>query len=211
MSRKTQTKDASPTTTQYVNLQLAYSYFNEQLFDNKLSDCILTLRNHGKNTLGLFHAEQWVQENDKCHEIALAPLHLSRPLKDVFSTLVHEMCHLWQQDHGDPSRNGYHNKEWGGQMKTVGLHPSNTGKPGGKETGQQMTHYILDDGPFALAFDAMPDEIKLPWVGVEQSSKTKKSPAKIKYACPTCDTVAWGKPDLSLRCGECDEGMEAAG
>jgi hypothetical protein len=31
-------------------------------------------------------------------------------------------------------------------MKTVGLYPSNSGMIGGKETGQQMQHYIIPDG-----------------------------------------------------------------
>lgn len=207
MSRKTPQK--TPTTEQYSNLQQAYDYFNQKLFDGDLADCIITLRNHGKRTLGLFHAEQWVHEDSTCHEIALAPAHLDRPLEDVFGTLVHEMCHLWQQDSGKPSRNGYHNKEWGDQMKAVGLYPSNTGKEGGKETGQQMTHYTVEGGPFAVAFEKMPDAIRLPWIGVKPGEKEKKSPVKIKYQCPGCEACAWGKPDLSLVCGNCDEPLEA--
>lgn len=205
MSRKTLT----PTSEQYSGLQAAYTYFNDTLFEGKLADCVLTLRAHGKRTLGLFHAEQWQHDDAKCHEIALSPAHLRRPLRDVFATLVHEMCHLWQQDHGKPSRFGYHNREWGTQMKAVGLHPSNTGEPGGKEVGQQMTHYVLDDGPFAAAFDAMPDAIRLPWIGVEPVLKEKKSSTKTKYCCPSCDTVAWGKKDISLVCGNCMESLEA--
>lgn len=205
MSRKT------PTTEQYLNLQAAYNYFNKHLFADGLADCVITLRNHGKRTLGLFHAEQWTDADGKakCHEIALAPAFLDRPLEDVFSTLVHEMCHLWQQDHGKPGRNGYHNKEWGDKMKDVGLYPSNTGKEGGKETGQQMTHYTVDGGPFAVAFEKMPDAIRLPWIGVKPGEKEKKSPVKIKYQCPDCETCAWGKPNMNLVCGECDEQLEA--
>ena len=212
MSRKTKLKDDAPTSCQYGNLQRAYTYFNEQLFKSELGDCLLTLRSHGKNTLGLFHAEQWTvpDEDTKCHEIALSPAWLRRPLKDVFSTLVHEMAHLWQQDFGKPSRNGYHNREWGNKMKEVGLYPSNTGEPDGKEVGQRMTHYIVEGGPFDVVFDNMPDAIKLPWVGVEPTEKEKKKVTlKVKYACPGCETVAWGKPDLNLTCGDCEEPLEA--
>lgn len=205
MSRKTK----SPTVEQYSNLQLAYDYFNQKLFDGDLADCVITLRSHGKRTLGLFHAEQWQHDADTAHEIALCPRHLRRPLRDVFGTLVHEMCHLWQQDHGKPSRSGYHNKEWGSKMKDVGLYPSNTGEPGGKETGQQMTHYIVEGGPFAAAVEKMPDSIRLPWVGVEPVEKEKKSSNKVKYHCPTCDVAAWGKPGILLLCGNCNEELEA--
>jgi hypothetical protein len=39
-------------------------------------------------------------------------------------------------------------------MERVGLMPSSTGEPGGKRTGQKVSHYILADGPFARAFAA---------------------------------------------------------
>ena len=68
------------------------------------------------------------------------------------STLAHEMAHAWQYHFGKPSAEaGYHNVEWGTKMEEIGLMPSNTGEPGGKRTGQQMTHYIVEDGPFAEA------------------------------------------------------------
>lgn len=201
-----------PTTSQYGNIQLAYDYFNDKLFDGKLAQCMLTLRGQNKRCMGLFHAEQWqgTKEDDKCHEIALTPCNLSRPLEDVFSTLVHEMVHLWQQDHGTPSRNGYHNKEWGAKMKDVGLYPSDTGKEGGKETGQQMTHYVIEGGPFYVAFKDMPEEIKLPWIGVPLQEKDKKGKNKVKYVC-TCDDKVWGKPGLEIRCDVCGELFEEQG
>jgi hypothetical protein len=40
-------------------------------------------------------------------------------------------------------RGGYHDRVWGAKMEEVGLMPSNTGLPGGKKNGQQMTHYII--------------------------------------------------------------------
>jgi len=62
--------------------------------------------------------------------------------------MAHEMCHLWQHHLGKPSKRTYHNKEWGNKMKSIGLYPSNTGKEGGKEYGQQMMDYIIDGGIF---------------------------------------------------------------
>ena len=59
------------------------------------------------------------------------------------STLVHEMCHLWQEDFGKPSRGGYHNRQWADKMIQVGLMPTDTGEPGGQLTGQRVTHYII--------------------------------------------------------------------
>ena len=36
-------------------------------------------------------------------------------------------------------------------METLGLIPSDTGRPGGKRTGQIMGHYVSDGGPFEQA------------------------------------------------------------
>jgi hypothetical protein len=65
------------------------------------------------------------------------------------------MCHCFQQHFGNPPRRGYHNREWAAQMIEVGLMPSDTGEPGGKQTGQGMFHYIIAGGPFDLAAEAL--------------------------------------------------------
>ena len=86
-------------------------------------------------------------------EIALNPSHFkSRTDEQSLSTLAHEMAHLWQHHFGKPSRAGYHNKEWAAKMHEIGLHPSDTGQPGGKETGQSCSHYIVEGGRYARVF-----------------------------------------------------------
>jgi hypothetical protein len=77
---------------------------------------------------------------------------IGRTDEQIVSTLAHEMKHLEQHRFGTPSKRGYHNKEWAASMKAIGLMPSNTGAVGGKETGQQMDHYIIPGGAFACAF-----------------------------------------------------------
>ena len=74
------------------------------------------------------------------------------PDESIISTLVHEMAHVWQETYGDPSRRGYHNRQWAEKMREIGLQPSSTGEPGGRETGQSMTHYILPDGRYTKTY-----------------------------------------------------------
>jgi hypothetical protein len=90
-------------------------------------------------------------------------------------------------------------------MEELGLMPSSTAAPGGDRTGQRVSHYIIDGGAFARAFDAMPAECLLPWT-CEELGGGKKKPmrSKVKFTCPGCEANAWGKPGLLLRCGECD-------
>jgi len=202
------TMKKTPTLEQFSAFQAAYDYFNRTLFQGKLKPCLLNFRGKHKRNMGLFWPKKWVRaDGGVTHEIALNPEVLLRPLMETFATLVHEMVHQWQQDFGTPSRSGYHDRQWGQQMEVVGLIPSNTGEPGGKKTGQQMTHYVAKDGPFEAAFVKMPKAVSLPWLtgslpdNLKSPSKNKN---KVKYVCE-CGTIVWGKADLFILCGECEE------
>jgi hypothetical protein len=70
----------------------------------------------------------------------------------ILSTLVHEMCHAWQQTYGKAPRRGYHDQQWAAKMREIGLPPSDTGEERGKETGQSMSHYIIPEGRYAQAY-----------------------------------------------------------
>ena len=53
----------------------------------------------------------------------------------------------------------------------------------------------------------MPREYLLPWLsGAGQGGQKKpksKNQDKVKYACPRCDVVVWGRADLVLWCPAC--------
>jgi predicted SprT family Zn-dependent metalloprotease len=147
-------------------------------------------------------------------ELALNPdAFAGRSDKEILSTLVHEMCHLWQHHFGRPSRAGYHNKEWAEKMLEVGLIPSDTGAPGGKQTGQHVTHYIRTGGPFDRAADELFDtSFRLNWQSAafgQQQGGRRGRISKVKYQCPSCGQNAWAKPGAALMCAECMENMEA--
>jgi hypothetical protein len=52
-------------------------------------------------------------------------------------------------------------------MEEVGLIPSDTGKPGGKKTGQSMTHNIEEKGKYETVFSRLPESYLLPFTSVE--------------------------------------------
>ena len=138
-----------PTEDFYDDLQKIYNIFNEKLFADKLPNCLITVQRQ-KRVMGYFSSHRWVSNDGiKVHELALNPAYFtSCNFIEVFQTMVHEMCHLWQFEHGKPSRKSYHNKEWADKMESVGLIPSSTGAPGGKKTGQNMNDYPLKSGLF---------------------------------------------------------------
>lgn len=197
----------TPTSETYNGLQLAFDHFNEQLFENRLPPVLFTLTRKGK-AHGYFWAEQFKhRDGDTTHEIALNPNSMDRNIEAVLATLVHEMTHLEQQEYGTPSKNGHHNMEWAGLMERVGLIASNTGEPGGAQTGRQMTHYIDESGPFVKAMqELMPFDLPY-FTAPREASEKKKDLSKVKTTCPCCDTKAWCKKGTRIVCGDCNEMM----
>lgn len=134
----------------YGELQTAFEYYNLKLFANVLPDCLITLQRQKKVT-GYFSAERFASDTQKeyLHEIAMNPEYFKTVgIERTLSTLVHEMCHLDCFMQGLHGRGGYHNKAWARIMESKGLIPSTTGKPGGKQTGDAVTHYIDPTGLF---------------------------------------------------------------
>ena len=166
-------------------------------------------------------------------EIALNPsMFIKYPLIEICQTMVHEMCHGWQCNFGNPSREAYHNHEWANKMKEVGLMPSSTGEVGGKQVGQKMSDYPIKGGRFlkvteelinsdvfsGLYYEINPNIVSMidnnkPLFGqiknIEATNieiETKPTyPVKVKYSC-SCSSV-WGKPNLDLFCKLCDSDM----
>ena len=126
------------TPIEYGGLQEAYDHFNRALFEGSLIDVFITYQRHAHRR-GYFSADRFSgrQLAFGKHELALNPdTFIGRSDEDIYSTLVHEQAHVWQHIFGEPSKRGYHNKQWAAKMKSIGLQPSNTGAVGGKETGQ---------------------------------------------------------------------------
>lgn len=194
-----------PTVDQFNNYQLAYDYFNQNLFEFSLQPCMLNFSRH-RGAQGFFAPNRWVKDKQKIHEISLNPDCLYLGLEESMGTLVHEMVHQWQQDYGTPPRRCYHDREWAEKMVEIGLMPSSTGQPGGKATGQKMSHYIMEDGPFIKCLNDMGEHIKLPWISGEKEDK--KAPVRsksYKYICFGCNSEITSKNDvLSVTCDDCD-------
>src|SRR5262249_29372522 len=187
-------------------LQEAYDHFNAVLFGGKLIDVFIVYQRHA-HSRGHFSADRFAGRTavGGRHELALNPDHfIGRSDEEVTSTLVHEMVHCWQQQHGKPASRGYHNKEWAAKMKTVALQSSNSGGVGGKETGQSMPHYVIPAGRCANAFATLAKTgWKLNLESAHRAGPDSGRKSKTKFTCSSCGQNAWGKPDLAVTCTPC--------
>jgi len=211
-------KDAKPTDEAYSALDRAFQHFNKELFGGTLPRPIFTFQRR-RGTFGYFVSARWDNEQGAlADEIALNPQQFrDKPLEDVLATLVHEQCHMWQHHQGEPGRGHYHNRQWAEKMKEIGLYPSTTGEPGGKETGDRVHHYIVPDSPFTRGCSKLTNKgFTLPWkermepqgsekqASEESLPKEAKSGRRVKYTCPAEDHLnAWAKPGvMSLMCAD---------
>lgn len=205
-------RKVDPIPESYVPLRRACATLNAKLFGGELPPCLITLQRK-KRALGFFAGRRFRSADGAVvtDEIALNPASFAqRGAKKVLSTLAHELAHQWQHHHGKPSRTGYHNVEWATKMSQIGLVPSDTGRPGGRRTGQRMTHYIRPGGPFERAADKLIAKgFALAYVEratkAERKTALKKRQSKTRYQCPTCGQNAWAKPNANLVCGDCNE------
>jgi hypothetical protein len=198
------------TEREYSGLQHAYDYFNRELFAGSLPQLLVTLQRRG-NTRGYFSPDRFQSRTNEngTHELALNPdAFPGRTDEDVLSVLVHEMVHHYQHQFGNPGRKRYHNREFADLMRKIGLQTSSTGLPGGKETGQSVSHYILPDGPYRTAYRKLQaSDFALHWESLGDSKGRVKPPeSKTKFTCETCGQNAWAKPSAALRCGDCEGG-----
>jgi SprT-like family len=207
------TSSTDPTVSTYNGLVEAFDFFNAMLFDNRLSRPLLSIRNHG-DADGYYSPRRFGDITDReqtAGEIAINPRRIAdRPLPEVTSTLVHEMCHHFQHCFGKPSRNGYHNKEFAATMIWAGLQPSSTGKPGGKETGQKMSDYIIPGGRFDLACgDLIARGFTLRWADITPERERPEVERPVTYTCPVCAVRVKGPADIRVRCDTCNALMTA--
>ena len=195
-------------------IERAYIKFNKELFYNELPDCFFTYQRKS-NAVGIFIFKSFQEKNGTktISEISLNPdCFTNRPDMVILSDLAHEMCHVWQAYNGHPSRAGYHNREWADKMKSIGLMPSSTGKPGGKTTGQNMSDYIIENHHMFHhhAQTLINRGFSISWASIRREKQISsgsgqvKAKNKIKYTCPECGANVWGKPGLHILCLVCD-------
>jgi len=169
----------------YVTLSDCYDLFNARLFDGKLKGCVLTFEDRGQH-FGYYRQNGFIgrEGHERRDEICLNPRHFLANTGDLelLQTLVHEQVHQWQYQFGTPSLRTYHNREWAEKMLSLGLTPSDTGRPGGKMTGQKMADFPTEGGLFlAIAGEILAKHTLIRWykegVAVRRAQEYATSPS----------------------------------
>lgn len=191
----------------YATFLRAFQVLNDSLFEGKLDEPVLTFtRKKGK--LGYFWNSSFRTRNGKAgqHEISMNPAHfVGRTDKEIFSTFLHEMVHLWQQMFGTPGTKGYHNKGWTDKMLKVGLNPIFYDK-----TRTRVGHEIVLGGLFEQVIDVFladpKNKILLESSVLDTGYKVKNVPHKRGniYTCGCTDLKIKKDMIFSATCNLCN-------
>lgn len=199
---------AKPPSHPLQQLHHAYHAINERFFSGALPGCEIRFStrqgSEGHYRPGALPSGELCPALD---QIAIGA-HLSS--SKMIESLAHQACHQYRQHSRQPPRRAYHDQVWAEKMVEIGLQPSSTGLPGGRVTGQKVSHYLLEGGGLSLLIRELHDQgldINLAAAagpaGAGTRSANKKAWARTKYTCAGCNKSVLGGDQYNLVCGDC--------
>jgi len=182
----------------------AYDLFNKRLHNGALPGGKFDFRPLSKS-LSQFKAAKVhdIQDGYHDHIIINSTMLLKADEIKILAALDDAMISQEQFYFGEPGRNAYRNKERASMSKEVGLFPSNTGQEGGKETGDYLSFYIIEDSPFyEAAKEFLSYGYKIQWEEIKQPPAASNENKNIKYVCPDpdCKQSFRSKMNAQLNC-----------
>ena len=186
-----------------------YEYVNQHLFKFELERPVITVQTDERNkAYGWFTLSKVWKENEQDegeYEINMSAQFLNRPINEIASTLIHEMCHHWAKLNNmqDCSRGGaYHNKLFKKIAEEHGLKVENVPKIGWSKTSlteetERLLQSFLKDNPETLIYR----------VQNFKGARVKTSSTR-KYICPCCGNSVRATKCVNIACIDCDEPMQ---
>ena len=129
------------------SLQKGYQAINRELFAGALPPVMFVVSRRPTSS-GHFSPGRWQNGKETRHEIAVnLESDRGRSPIEILSTVAHEAAHVAEFERtGKATR--HHSRAWADDMLRIGLTPTATGLPGGRQTGMRITHMIDKGGAF---------------------------------------------------------------
>lgn len=181
-------------------LERAFDFLNDNLFDSELEKPIITIQTSGKSKSLAWCTTKPIWENEDKelkYEINIGAETLDRGAMEVCHSLLHEMCHLYDYLNGIRDCNGkIHNKKYKDTAEAHGLWVDRDKSYGWGITGlQPETKNLINKIVF--------DESALAWKRIPEEHKDKEQKTTYKYTCPECGTKFTIKYEIEAKCKEC--------
>ncbi len=200
-------------------LEKMFRAMNVDLFDGALDTPIITIIPTARAYAHYTPYPAWTSKGEGKREINIASGTLNRSLEAICASLLHEMCHMYNDtilNVSDTSRgNTYHNKLFKLAAESHGLICTRTEKYGWSHTEPSDT--LLE---WLLAHDEL-REIEMcrisPFApaprigthtgdsGVELPTITTRTSHHRRYVCPCCHTIIRATKAVRVICADCGE------
>lgn len=204
-------------------LEKLFRTLNAEIFDNQLDTPVITVTPSSKSYAHYTPWDAWSAGNEQKREINIASGTLDRPLENVICSLVHEMCHMYDDTvlhTADCSRGStYHNRRFKETAEAAGLIVTRTEKYGWSRT---------EPGPTILDFVLLHDEFReiemcrnssapsAVGIGIHTGNSTgltitgsSTNSHSRKYLCPCCRNSVRATKAVNVICADCMQPMIA--
>lgn len=196
-------------------LEKLFNKLNADWFNGELETPVLTIqrtpRVYGHYTM----YDAWDVKGDGRKEINIGAGTLDRPIENVIATLLHEMCHMYNdtilhvQDCSGSSRM-YHNKAFRSTAEAHGLICTHT-RYGWihTEAADTLIEWILENDIQEIKLNRNePHGIRIAGGnatanGGATTTGTTSKGHSIRYKCPMCGQLARTTKTARLICGDC--------
>lgn len=177
-----------------------YDLINRDFFEGQLNRPVITIQNTPKYYGHYSVADVWSVDGDNVHEINIGAGILDMPIEIIISTLIHEMCHQYNNEIigvQDTSRNNvYHNEHFKKTAESHGLIVEKSSRGRGYSqtyASERLLEWIISNDL---------NEIFLYRKTIKNNNQKKKGNS-IRYVCPICEMKIRATKKVKVICGDC--------
>ena len=201
-------------------LEKTFRLLNADFFNDELPTPVITVTPTAKAYAHYTPFNAWATKDEYRREINIASGTLNRPLENIIASLMHEMCHIYNDcilHIQDTSRGGtYHNKSFATACETHGLNCERVDKYGycKTEPNDDLILWVLEHDELrdiemcriVPTFAAVGTGTHTSSGGVNPTVKPVASHSR-KYVCPCCGNSVRATKQVNVVCGDCMETM----
>ncbi len=203
-----------------------FDLFNDHFYAGEMARPAITVSpDGGRGAYGWCTVyEIWQADGQAYREINICAEYINRPISEVAGTMLHEMAHLYNLNHGikDVSNNGYyHNKKFKETAEVHGL-VINHHKTYGwtvTELAPETAEWVAMQPELSDIAASRQTTLQIKTKGDDDGESTTtinggRSTSKnrsIKYVCPKCGAIIRATKLVNVVCGDCDVAFEIDG
>ena len=212
-------KEITKTSRLAGQLEKLFRMLNDDFFNGQLETPVITIQSTPRAYGHYSVAPIWsVNGEELKHEINIGAGTLDRDIEYTVATLLHEMCHFYDDtilNIKDCSRNGtYHNKQFKETAESVGLIVTKSDKYGYAHTApsDSLIEWIIDNDIQEIKLNRNEFSGIRVTGGKSTGNTTGIKPPKAnshstKYTCPCCGTSVRATKKVRVICADCMELM----